>query len=65
MEVLIAQGIPKGHWLQGDEFEEFCNGYAYAETQTLAIPALAKCAPGELYYFWYAMKLASVREAQG
>jgi hypothetical protein len=46
----IAREIPEGHWINELRFEWFARGHGYASTQTQAIPALAKCEPGELYH---------------
>ena len=49
--ILVANPIPSNHWLNEPEYAWFKNGYNYACTQTLAIPALANIQDvGSLYF---------------
>ncbi len=43
-------GITDDHWLNEERFAWFRKGYGYATTQMMAISALSKCDPGELYH---------------
>lgn len=55
LAVLIPREIAPASWLNGPGYESFRKAYAYAETQTWAIPALAKCSPEELYAAYTAL----------
>ena len=48
--VRFARGVSDNSWLHKDEFAWFLEGYQYARNQTLAISALSKVSPEEMFY---------------
>lgn len=48
--VKMARGIGASSWLHDQQFQWFRDAYAYASTQTQAIPGLSDVSPEDLYY---------------
>ena len=59
--VISARNIEPDSWLQEERFAAFRAAYAYASSQTLAIPALAALSPEDLFYAYEAFKRGEER----
>ncbi len=47
--VAVPNGVEPDSWLNGDEYKSFRAAYAYATTQSCAIPALSKLSAEEVH----------------
>lgn len=48
MQIFVPKDVRPDSWLHRPAYKWFLRGLSYAQTQTRAIPALAKCTPEEL-----------------
>jgi hypothetical protein len=53
--LVIAPEVAAGSWLHESRFDWYREAYAYATTQTRAIPTLAATTPEALYFAFTAM----------
>jgi hypothetical protein len=53
--VNVAPSIASDSWLSEDRFAEFRRAYAYASSQSQAIPGLARLTPEQAYHVWAAI----------
>lgn len=49
VKVIVADTIKEESWLSDPKYAWFAKGHQYASTQYMAISALSKCKPEELY----------------